>query len=148
MSVSKWQILIQPLVAKSTCDCMILKVAQTLKPKFQLFKITELKIKRALTMKCTCNQTTNLHYWGRFSSLRDTVVHPKRKFLLFSQPYVISTCNDLLSIRYFEQVFLCPHNGSQWSPKLPTFSKVSSFVFCSRKKFTQVWSDTRVSKWW
>ncbi len=32
---------------------------------------------------------------------------------------------------------------------LPTFFRISSFVFCIKKKVIQVWNDdTRVSKWW
>jgi len=39
--------------------------------------------------------------------------------------------------------------GSQWGPStvwLPTFFKISSFVFSRRKKFIQVWNNLRVSK--
>ncbi len=41
--------------------------------------------------------------------------------------------------------------GSQWLLStfwLPTFFKISSFVFNWRKKLIQVWLNSRVSKWW
>jgi len=40
--------------------------------------------------------------------------------------------------------------GSQWvwsTVWLPTFFKISSFVFNRRKKLIQVWNNSRVSKW-
>ncbi len=43
------------------------------------------------------------------------------------------------------------HKESQWLPAtvlLPTFFKISSFVFFRRKKLIQVWNNLKVTKWW
>ncbi len=40
--------------------------------------------------------------------------------------------------------------GSEWDPRfawLQTFFEIPSLVFCSKKKLTQVWNNSRVSKW-
>ncbi len=44
-----------------------------------------------------------------------------------------------------------PYYGGQWLQStswLPTFFKISTFVFNRRNKFIQVWNKWRVSKWW
>lgn len=46
-------------------------------------------------------------------------------------------------------VLLCEYNGSEREPNvfwLPTFLKISSFVFCGLKKVIKIWNDTRMSK--
>lgn len=54
------------------------------------------------------------------------------------------------SKRYFEKsLFFCPYSGSQWALTLWGYQCSSKYLnMLSFVKNTQVWTDTRKSKWW
>ncbi len=93
------------------------------------------------------------------------IVHPKMKILLsFTLPQVVPNLYKFLSSLghkrgYFWRILVTKrvmvpigkkkYYGSQWESStvcLPTFCKISSFVFSRRKKFIQVWKSSRLSK--